>query len=184
MIHKIVLAMLMFTCIATPAQNREKGQKVLVAYFSHSGNTRTVATEIATAVGADLFEIVPQKDYPTDYNSLLDVAKREINAGQHPALKNRVRDFDSYDVVFVGSPNWWSTVAPPVASFLTGYDFNGKTIIPFMTHGGGGFGHAIADLKKLCPGARFLDGLSVRDSSAGNCRTVVDKWLQKLNLLK
>ncbi len=184
MIHKIVLAMLMFTCIAVPAQNREKEKKMLVAYFSHSGNTRTVAAEIARAVGADLFEIVPQKEYPTDYNSLLDVAKREINAGQRPALKNRVTGFDTYDIIFVGSPNWWSTVAPPVATFLTSYDFVGKTIVPFMTHGGGGFGHAIADLKKLCPDARFLDGLSIRDSSAGDCRPTIDKWLQKLNLLK
>lgn len=184
MIHKIIVAMLMFTCIAVPAQNREKGQKVLVTYFSHSGNTRTVAVEIAQATGADLFEIVPQKEYPTDYNSLLDVAKREINAGQHPALKNRVTEFDTYDIIFVGSPNWWSTVAPPVATFLTSYDFAGKTIVPFMTHGGGGFGHAIADLKKLCPDARFLDGLSIRDSSAEDCRPTIDKWLQKLNLLK
>lgn len=184
MIHKIVLAMLMFSCIAAPAQNREKGQKVLVAYFSHSGNTRAVAAEIARATGADLFEIVPQESYPTDYSTLLEVAKSEINAGKRPALKNRVDNFDAYDIIFVGSPNWWSTVAPPVATFLSSYDLAGKTIVPFMTHGGGRFGHTIADLKKLCPEARFLDGLSVRDSSASSCRSDVDKWLQKLNLLK
>lgn len=182
MIHKIVLAMLMFTCIAVPAQNREKGGKILVAYFSHSGNTRAVAEEIAQATGGDLFEIVPQKSYPTEYNSLLDVAKQEIHAAHRPALKNRVTDLDSYDVIFIGSPNWWSTIAPPVATFMESYNFAGKTIVPFMTHGGGRFGHAIADMKKLCPNATFSDGLSIRDSYAHDCRPDIDKWLKKLNL--
>ena len=184
MIQKIVFAMLMFTCIALPAQNRKGGHKMLVAYFSHSGNTRTVAQAIGEATGADLFEIIPQQDYPTDYGTLLDVAKREINAHKHPDLKERVKDFEAYDVIFIGSPNWWSTVAPPVVTFMKSYDFSGKTIVPFMTHGGGRFGHAIDDLKALCPGATFLDGLSVRDGSVSTCRPEVDKWLKRLNLLK
>ena len=85
---------------------------MLVAYFSHSGNTRTVAQAISEATGADLFEIIPQQDYPTDYSTLLDVAKREINAHKHPELKERVKDFEAYDVIFIGSPNWWSTTTP------------------------------------------------------------------------
>lgn len=107
-----------------------------------------------------------------------------INTNHRPALKNDVQDFDKYDIIFVGSPNWWSTIAPPVATFLERHDFSGKTIVPFMTHGGGRFGHSISDMKKLCPDASFLEGLAIRDSYVNdNCQDVV-KWLQTLKLLK
>ena len=153
-------------------------------YFSHSGNTRTVAEQITRSTGADLFEIQPQEAYPTDYHSVVDQAKKEINTNHRPALKNDVQDFDKYDIIFVGSPNWWSTIAPPVATFLERHDFSGKTIVPFMTHGGGRFGHSISDMKKLCPDASFSEGLAIRDSYVNDNRQDVVKWLQTLKLLK
>ena len=120
---------------------------------------------------------------PTTIQSWIKL-KKEINTNHRPALKNDVQDFDKYDIIFVGSPNWWSTIAPPVATFLERHDFSGKTIVPFMTHGGGRFGHSISDMKKLCPDASFLEGLAIRDSYVNdNCQDVV-KWLQTLKLLK
>ena len=95
--------------------------KVLVAYFSHSGNTREVARQISEATGGDLFEIVPATPYPTEYRAVVDQGKKEIEAGVRPALKNPVGDLSQYDVIFVGSPCWWATIAPPVATFLTSY---------------------------------------------------------------
>ena len=90
------------------------GKKVLVAYFSHSGNTREMARQIAEATNGDLFEIVPQSAYPAQYDAVTAQAKREIGRGYRPALKGRLPDIGAYDVVFVGSPCWWGTVAPPV----------------------------------------------------------------------
>lgn len=108
---------------------------MLVAYFSHSGNTREMARQIAEATNGDLFEIVPQSAYPAQYDAVMAQAKREIGRGYRPALKGRLPDIGAYDVIFVGSPCWWGTVAPPVATFLAAYDWSGKTVAPFMTHG-------------------------------------------------
>ena len=110
------------------------GTKVLMAYFSHSGNTRAMARQIAEATGGDLFEIVPAAAYPAEYGAVVDQAKKEIGGGVRPALKGRLPDVGAYDVIFVGSPCWWSTVAPPVATFLADCDWAGKTVVPFMTH--------------------------------------------------
>jgi len=137
------------SCFITPiyvqSQNPQStGNKILIVYFSHSGNTRVVANQIQELTGGDIFEIQPVNAYPTDYQTVVDQAKKEINTSYKPPLKTSVKNFESYDIIMVGSPNWWSTIAPPVAAFLTSYNFEGKTIVPFMTHGGGGMGHSVA----------------------------------------
>lgn len=96
---------MLLTCLSIPAQKKGIDEKILVVYFSHSGNTRTVAEQITRSTGADLFEIQPQEAYPTDYHSVVNQAKKEINNNHRPALKNDVQDFDKYDIIFVGSPN-------------------------------------------------------------------------------
>jgi len=158
--------------------------KVLVAYFSHSGNTREVARQISEATGGDLFEIVPATPYPTEYRAVVDQGKKEIEAGVRPALKNPVGDLSQYDVIFVGSPCWWSTVAPPVATFLADCDWAGKTVVPFMTHEGSRMGRSEEDIRKLCAGATLLGGLPLRGGAVKDSRDVVRKWVQGLNLTK
>ena len=148
------------------AQTAPNDKKVLVAYFSHSGNTRAVAERIAAATGADLFEIVPQKPYPAEYRAVVDQARREIAADYRPALKTDLPDAGRYDVIYIGSPCWWSTVAPPVATFLAAHDFTGKTLIRFMTHEGSRMGRSEADIRRLCPGATVRSGVPVRGSDA------------------
>ena len=160
------------------------GTKVLVAYFSHSGNTREVARQISEATGGDLFEIVPATPYPTEYRAVVDQGKKEIEAGVRPALKNPVGDLSQYDVIFVGSPCWWSTVAPPVTTFLTDCDWAGKTVVPFMTHEGSRMGRSEEDIRKLCAGATLLGGLPLRGGAVKDSRDVVRKWVQGLNLTK
>ena len=144
------------------AQTAPNDKKVLVAYFSHSGNTRAVAERIAAATGADLFEIVPQKPYPAEYRAVVDQARREIGADYRPALKTDLPDAGRYDVIYIGSPCWWSTVAPPVATFLAAHDFTGKTLIPFMTHEGSRMGRSETDIRRLCPGATVRSGVPIR----------------------
>lgn len=165
--------------IAAQAQTKTM-KKMLVAYYSYSGNTRAVAENIARQTGADLFEIVPAEAYPTDYDAVVAQARREIGAGYRPALKHAAPDLAQYDVVFVGSPCWWATVAPPVATFLASNDFTGKTIVPFMTHEGSRMGHTEADIRKLCPGAAVLAGFPVRGSSASASGEAVRQWLNAL----
>ena len=166
------------------AQTAPNDKKVLVAYFSHSGNTRAVAERIAAATGADLFEIVPQKPYPAEYRAVVDQARREIAADYRPALKTDLPDAGRYDVIYIGSPCWWSTVAPPVTTFLTDCDWAGKTVVPFMTHEGSRMGRSEEDIRKLCAGATLLGGLPLRGGAVKDSRDVVRKWVQGLNLTK
>ena len=154
--------------------------KMLVVYYSWSGNTREVARQIQKATGADLFEIVPATPYPGGYRAVVEQAKKEIKAGVHPELKTNLASVAEYDVIFVGSPNWWSTIAPPVATFLASHDLAGKTVAPFMTHGGGGQGHSVRDIQQLCPGAVVRKGLSVYGEAAGGSQKEVEDWVCKI----
>ena len=154
--------------------------KVLVAYFSHSGNTREVARQISEATGGDLFEIVPATPYPTEYRAVVDQGKKEIEAGVRPALKNPVGDLSQYDVIFVGSPCWWATIAPPVATFLTSCALAGKTVVPFMTHEGSGMGHSETDIRNLCPGAAVTRGLVIHGGSAAKAGPALKQWIKQI----
>ena len=111
-------------------------------------------------------------------------AKKEIGGGVRPALKGRLPDVGAYDVIFVGSPCWWSTVAPPVATFLADCDWAGKTVVPFMAHEGSRMGRSEEDIRKLCAGATLLGGLPLRGGAVKDSRDAVRKWVQGLNLTK
>ena len=157
-------------------------QKILIAYYSRSGNTKKIADLIQQQVGGTLHEILPEVPYPNSYQETVDQAKIEIRDGHKPALKSTLDHPDSYDTVFIGSPNWWDTIAPPVATFLTAYDFSGKTIIPFCTHGGGGLGRINHDITRLCPQSTLLYSFEVYGSRTGNVQTQVSEWLSKIGL--
>lgn len=181
---KLIALTMLLSTIGVQAQETPNEKKMLVVYYSHSGNTREMAKQIQTLTGADIFEIQPVKAYPQAYNTLTDQAKKEINSGYKPELKSKVENFERYDVIFVGSPCWWSTYAPPVATFLSSYNFDNKTIVPFMTHGGSGMGHAEADIRKLCPKATLLQALPISGERAKNSAGEVEKWLRKIGLKK
>jgi len=175
-----------FTHIGCNMQGKtgSSDKKILVAYFSHTGNTRQLATQIQQALQCDIFEIIPEKPYPVDYDSCVYQAKKEIKANYKPALKTHIENINDYDVIFVGSPCWWHTIAPPVAAFLAENDFSGKTIAPFMTHEGSGMGVSVEDIKKLCPQATLLEGLPIRGSKVKNAGNEVAAWLKKLEMIK
>lgn len=158
--------------------------RVLVAYFSHSGNTRIIAQYINEVAGGDIFEIVPVDKYPDDYNSVVDQAGKEIKRNYKPLLKSKPADIDKYEVIFIGSPNWWGTFAPPVATFLSSYNFEGKTIIPFITHEGSRMGRSVSDLKRICPDSVVMDGYANRGSNVNNAYDEVTKWLKGIRTLK
>jgi flavodoxin len=165
---------------AAPAENA----KILVAYFSWGGNTRGIAQQIHQQTGGDIFEIAPVQPYSTNYNTCLDEALRDQRAQARPALKNQVKDMGQYDVIFIGYPNWWASIPMPIATFLESYDFSGKTIVPFCSHGGGRLGQSVAAIAKLCPKSTILEALSVHYSGGSSLRSDISAWLRKIGLEK
>ena len=158
--------------------------RYLVAYFSWSGNTRKIARQIHQMVGGDLFEIQPVKEYPENYNDVLGIGKQEIRSGARPELKDKLNSPDNYDIVFIGYPNWWNTFPAPVLTFLSENDFTGKTIIPFCTHGGGGVGRSLSEIKKLCPGSIVREGFSINGYTVYDNNSELEEWINQLKLNK
>ena len=162
------------------SQNMNNGKKILVAYFSWSGNTKAVAEEIHKQVGGDIVEIVPATPYSETYSVTLAKAKAEQVANAHPAISTKIADFDKYDVVFLGYPNWWGSFPMPVATFVETYKLDGKTVAPFFTHGGGGEQRCLSDLQKLAPNAKFTQDLVLSGSSAKNAQGEIKSWVDSL----
>ena len=156
--------------------------KYLVAYFSWSGNTRKIASQIHQLIGGDIVEIQPVNNYPDNYNDVLAIGKQEIRSGAKPELLDKLNPMDIYDRIFIGYPNWWNTFPAPVLTFLSENDFTGKTIIPFCTHGGGGIGRSIGDIKRQCPGAEIADSFSINAYSVKNSNNEVFEWINKLKI--
>lgn len=155
---------------------------ILIAYFSWGGNTEGVAEEIQRQTGADLFEITLVNPYSNDYNTVLDEAQRDQNAQARPELASHVEDMEQYDIVMIGYPNWWASIPMPIASFLEEYDFSGKTIIPFCSHGGGRFGQSLTAIAKLAPDAAMGEALSIHYSGGSELSADVSDWLEQNNI--
>lgn len=158
-------------------QEGGSGGRVLIAYFSWSGNTRGIAEEIQAQTGADLFEITPVNPYSSDYNTVLEEAQRDQNEQVRPELQNHVENMAQYDTILLGYPNWWASIPMPIASFLEEYDFSGKTVIPFCSHGGGELGQSLTAIAKLVPDARIGQALSIHYSGGGSMPGEVNNWL-------
>jgi len=154
----------------------------LIVYYSRSGNTRRIAHLIQREIGGTVHEIQPAVPYPRSYDAVVDQAGEEIQAGYRPALQTKLDHTEAYDTVFVGSPNWWNTIAPPVATFLSEYDLAGKTIVPFCTHGGGGLGRIGRDIAKLCPQSTILSSFEIYGSGRGDAQAKVSAWLRRIGM--
>lgn len=159
--------------------------KTLVAYFSHTGNTRVLARQIQRARGATLFEIQPAVPYPEDYEETVAQARRERDSAFEPVLQARVMDMADYATVFLGFPIWGQTAPPVIRSFLSSHDLAGKTLIPFITHGGFGLGSSLAVLAAHAPQARLLvAGLSMEADQERQTLDRVTDWLQRVPLTR
>ena len=134
----------------------------LIVYYSYSGITRRLAEDIALITDGDLRELKPQKTYSFSYNTAVKEVREEIERGYCPTLIQGAETIENAEVIFIGSPNWLKTFAPPVLSFLRAVDLSKKTIIPFCTHGGGGFGRMIEDYKKECKNSIIKDGIALK----------------------
>ena len=165
-------------------ESTETGESggTLIAYFSWSGNTEQLAQMIQAETGGQLFEIAPATPYTEDYDQLLDIAQQEQADNARPELAGQVENWDSYSTVFVGYPDWWSDAPMLIYSFLESYDWEGKTLIPFCTSGGSGFGRSLDNLPASAPGATILEGFHVNGSSVDGAAEDVAAWLSGLGL--
>lgn len=161
--------------------------RILIAYYSRTGNTRELANQIHQRIGGDIFEVRTVHAYPKEYRATTDQAKREQEANFRPQLTAEVQNMGSYDVVFIGYPNWWGTLPMAFFSFLEKYNFSGKTLIPFSTHEGSHLGRSVDDMRALCPNSRILDGIALRGGNNSTVRTdsarrEVAGWLRKTGM--
>ena len=170
---------------ATEAQQQQpagQNKKILIAYFSHTGNTRVFAEAIQKQVGGSLWAIEPQDAYPKNHNQVVEQAKGEINSKFAPKLAKKIANIRDYDIIFIGTPIWWYTVAPPVRTFLTEYDLADKTIIPFSTHKGSGLSGIDKMMQEIQPKAKVMEGLAIWDNQANSKQADITNWLRRLKL--
>ncbi len=171
------------------------GKKILVVYFSRTGeeynvgtitkgNTAIIAEMIAQKTGADTFEVKAATPYPDNYQACTEIAKRELETNARPAFAKNIDNLAQYDTVFVGFPIWWGAVPRVMMTFLESNDFSGKTIIPFCTHGGSGLAGTEREVADACRNAKVLQGLAISGRVAQNdsvaAQKDVDAWLKDL----
>ena len=164
------------------------GRRILIAYYSRSGSTRDVAKQIHARVAGELFELKTVHRYPDAYRPTTEQAKREQEEGFRPVLASPVVGMASYDTVFIGFPNWWGTLPMVFFTFLEQYKLAGKTVIPFCTHEGSGFGRSLDDIRARCGDARILDGLALRGGGVDrvgtdSAREDINRWLDGLGVV-
>jgi flavodoxin len=168
----------------TDSETPRSGSRILVAYFSRSGNTRVIAGLIQRGLGADLFEIRPADAYPEDYLQTVEQARRERDSGFEPELESRVRALTDYETVYLGFPIWGETTPPIVRTFLSAHDMTGKTLIPFTTHGGYGLGNSRRVLEIHAPKSRLMEGFVMEGEQERKTMERVNEWLSDSHLTR
>ncbi|MFD1671521.1 flavodoxin [Agrilactobacillus yilanensis] len=174
----------------TPAKKNNAG-RILIVFFSRSGtnypdttlkigHTQRIANEIARVTGGTKYEIVAAKAYPKNYQATVDRAEKEQQRDARPAIKQPLPDISKYDTIFIGYPIWWSDLPMPVRTFMDNVDMNGKTVIPFSTNAGSGWGDTLSTLKQQYPKATFKKGFSIEGTQADHAQKKIDRWLRQL----
>ena len=191
--------------VTEAVQNNTDNENILIAYFSVPenvdtdgidansgasivvknkdvlGNMQYMAMTIQEAIGGELFRIETKEKYPLEHETLVNQAKEEQNEEVMPELATHIENVEQYDMIFLGYPNWWGDMPQPLYTFLEEYDFSGKTIIPFNSHGGSGFSNTIEEIKKLQPNATVRDdGLSISRNDVADSEQEITDWAKGL----
>ncbi|MDR0794474.1 MAG: flavodoxin [Tannerella sp.] len=161
---------------------KEPEKKMLIVFYSHTGNARFVSELIQTHTGAGVFELIPADPYPEDVNATIERVSKEREDGFIPPLTGSIEKFADYDVIFLGSPNWFGSLSLPAQSFLRSYDLSGKTIVPFITFGRGGLQNTVDDIKKLAPNAIVLPEFGVSRDDVKESRSDIMQWLEQIEI--
>lgn len=158
---------------AAPSPDAQAGGDILVAYFSYTGNTEAVAQQIASLTGGTLAQIGRAEDY----GDLQQEAEAEIKDGARPEITVSVDNVADYDTVFVGYPIWWDEAPAMIATFLSSYDFSGKTLIPFCTSASDPIDNSLHIFREICPDAAIAEGLTANNDAD------IEPWLARLGLI-
>ena len=157
--------------------------KKLVAYFSASGVTKSVARNLSQTAGADLYRIQPGVPYTSadlDWMNKKSRSSIEMNdPASRPAIVAGDLDISSYDVVFLGFPVWWYVAPTIINSFLETYNFSGKTVIPFATSGSSGIENCEKKLQQQYPSINWKSGKLLNGHPG---QDVLDSWVKSLNV--
>lgn len=169
-----------FSVPETDGVDASSGASRVIADGKMMGSTRYVASVISKTTGGELFEIKTVRSYPQSHKALIDSAKKEIDANARPKLSTHIKNLKDYDVVFIGFPNWWYDMPMPLYTFFEEYDFSGKTIIPFCTHGGSRFSDAIKTIRELEKQATVLDGYAIARDRVPDSKENIQRWLERV----
>ncbi|MCR5660826.1 MAG: flavodoxin [bacterium] len=165
----------------SPWQARIAGNNTLVVYFSHTGNTKFVADIIQKELNCDEFRIIPEDPYPDDYNACVERAKKEKSEQARPSIIGKIDNLSQYNTIYLGFPNWCTTIPMPVLTFLEQNDLAGKTIIPFCTHEGDKFGDAERHLSLICHNSILKPGFATRGSGVKSFKQDIIAWVNNQN---
>lgn len=163
--------------VDTDGIDANSGASVVVKNKDVLGNMQYMAMTIQEAIGGELFRIETTEEYPLEHETLVNQAKEEQNEDARPELATHIENVEQYNIIFLGYPNWWGDMPQPLYTFLEEYDFSGKTIIPFNSHGGSGFSNTIEEIKKLQPNATVKDdGLSISRNDVADSEQEITDW--------
>lgn len=163
--------------VDTDGIDENSGASIVVKNKGVLGNMQYMAMTIQEAIGGELFRIETTEEYPLEHETLVNQAKEEQNEDARPELATHIENVEQYNIIFLGYPNWWGDMPQPLYTFLEEYDFSGKTIIPFNSHGGSGFSNTIEEIKKLQPNATVKDdGLSISRNDVADSEQEITDW--------
>lgn len=168
------------TSVSSESEAVLQSADILVVFFSHSGNTRTLAQYVHDIVGGDMFEIVAVEPYPENMNECVARATAELADNARPSLASSVEDMGKYAAVYIGYPIWCGNEPMVIRSFLEAYDFTGKTIYPFCTSGSSTNDLAVKSIRSICPAANVADGLTVTRTQLPKTQEMAAAWLDGL----
>lgn len=174
----LTLGLAVAAIMATSCKPKQEQPKVLVLYYSQTSNTKVVAEEIASKLGADIEEIVPTEPYDGDFQATIERCMKERELEVIPNIQPVKADLSAYDIIFLGYPIWFGTYAPPVNAFLNQVDLSGKKVVPFCTFGSGGLESSVKDLAEKQPNAEILPGYGVRAARLEAVPVEVDRFLK------
>lgn len=166
------------------SMTQDEDNSVVVIDGEVLGNTQYAANLIQENTGGEIFRIEPRTPYPTDHDILVDQASEEQSQDARPEIKSQIDNFEQYDTIFAGYPNWWGDMPKIMYSFFEEYDFSGKTIVPFNTHGGSGLSNTVAAITDLAPDANVItNAFSISRNDAEEAEEPVIQWLNELGLV-
>ena len=167
--------------VDTEGIDANAGASIVVRDGQVMGNLEYMADVIQQTIGGDLFRIETVEEYPLDHDPLVDQAAQEQDEEARPELSTQIENPDQYDTILLGYPNWWGDMPMPLYTFLEGYDFSGKTIIPFTAHGGSGFSDTVDTIAELQPDAEVSEeGLSISRNDVADAQAEISSWAQGL----